>query len=167
MSDPSSQPTQPLTEGKWERLGELVAAGHFDNECRAVKGLYEAVMRERAEVDRLKFELNGCRNLGVEYERLRVENIALADKLTAVRAIKPRGRDAGRTAIGLAEANGWNDAVNAIREAVEPCTCSLTDPSTWTTYGGLTEPGSTYQWEPDCPAHGEALGLDQDGRGNA
>lgn len=50
------EPAQPLTDREWERLGELVAAGHFDNEYRAVKGLYEAVMRERAEVSRLRAE---------------------------------------------------------------------------------------------------------------
>lgn len=61
MSDPSSQPTQPLTEREWERLGELVAGGHFDNEYRAVKGLYEAVMRERAEVSRLRAENTALR----------------------------------------------------------------------------------------------------------
>lgn len=34
------------------------------------------------------------------------------------------------------------------------CTCPMTDPSTWTTYGSAVEPASQYEWDPDCPQHG-------------
>lgn len=36
------------------------------------------------------------------------------------------------------------------------CICPMTDPSMWTTYGGATEPGSTMEWDPDCPVHPSA-----------
>jgi hypothetical protein len=39
-------------------------------------------------------------------------------------------------------------------QAVE-CSCPWTDPSTWETYGGATEPGSQHEWEPSCPEHGD------------
>jgi hypothetical protein len=54
------EPTQSLTDREWERLGELVAAGHFDNEYRAVKGLYEAVMYERAKAAELESQHQGA-----------------------------------------------------------------------------------------------------------
>jgi hypothetical protein len=103
-----------------------------------------------------------------EVDRLRAENAAQAAKLEAVRKIQQQRRNSAMvTSEQLAAMRGWNDAVDAIREALNPCTCSLTDPSTWTTYGGLTEPGSTYQWEPDCPTHGDAPALDQSEEGQA
>jgi hypothetical protein len=103
-----------------------------------------------------------------DVDRLRAENTAQAAKLEAVRKIQQQRRNSAMvTSEQLAAMRGWNDAVDAIREALNPCTCSLTDPSTWTTYGGLTEPGSTYQWEPDCPTHGDAPALDQSEEGQA
>ena len=34
------------------------------------------------------------------------------------------------------------------------CTCPWTEPSTWTTYGDATEPGSQREFDPYCPEHG-------------
>lgn len=39
--------------------------------------------------------------------------------------------------------------------AAENCSCTLTEPSTWTTYGSAVEPGSTCEWDPYCPVHGQ------------
>lgn len=33
------------------------------------------------------------------------------------------------------------------------CACWMTDPSTWFTYYGAVEPGSQWEWNPDCPVH--------------
>lgn len=33
------------------------------------------------------------------------------------------------------------------------CECFWTDPSTWTTHYGATEPGSQMEWNPECPVH--------------
>lgn len=33
------------------------------------------------------------------------------------------------------------------------CTCTVTDPKTWTTYGSAVEPGSMMEPDPDCVAH--------------
>lgn len=33
------------------------------------------------------------------------------------------------------------------------CTCTMTDPKTWTTYGSAVEPGSMWYPDPDCKAH--------------
>lgn len=33
------------------------------------------------------------------------------------------------------------------------CACTMTDPKWWTMYGGATEPGSQWEWNPDCPVH--------------
>lgn len=108
----------------------------------------------RAERDR---SVRSCGELGVELERSRSECAALAAKVDAVREIKPQCRNSAMvTSEQLAMMRGWNDAVDAIRAALEPCTCSLTDPSTWETYDGATEPGSMYERNPDCPAHGDA-----------
>lgn len=157
--------------------------GHWAHDAR----------RALAEVDRLRTELTEAhRTAGAEHgragaleaayreactardardteiARLRAENTAQAKQIDAVRKIQPQRRNSAMvTSEQLATMRGWNDAVDAIREALEPCTCSLTDPSTWETYGGLTEPGSTYQWEPNCPAHGDAPALDQSGEGQA
>jgi hypothetical protein len=152
------EPTQPLT----------------DEDVRAIKGRRRGAVQSLNGCDCMQPDSHGIvlDSLGdvprllAEVDRLRAENTAQAAKLDAVRKIQPQRRNSAMvTSEQLATMYGWNDAVNAIREALEPCTCTLTDPSTWETYGGLTEPGSTYQWEPDCPAHGDAPALDQSGEG--
>lgn len=37
------------------------------------------------------------------------------------------------------------------------CECFFTDPKYWTRLGSAVEPGSQMEWNPDCPAHGEAF----------
>ena len=37
----------------------------------------------------------------------------------------------------------------------DECTCPWVDPKYWTTYYGAVEPGSTREYDPTCPAHGE------------
>jgi len=36
---------------------------------------------------------------------------------------------------------------------VAECTCTVTDPKTWTTHNGAVEPGSMMEPDPDCDAH--------------
>jgi hypothetical protein len=39
---------------------------------------------------------------------------------------------------------------------MEPeCECWLTDEKYWFTYYGHVEPGSQWEWNPECPVHGE------------
>lgn len=43
--------------------------------------------------------------------------------------------------------------------SAEGCTCSMTDPKTWLSaascgYGSGYEPGSQWEFNPDCPEHG-------------
>lgn len=42
----------------------------------------------------------------------------------------------------------------------EQCACFPTDPATWTTHGSAVEPGSMYEPNPECPAHGETIAPD-------
>lgn len=157
------EPAQPLTD-------EEHPFTSVDN-GGPVSGERLAEIREQAEYCSITVEseeLLWLLRQAEEVSQLRAENTAQVAKLEAVRKIQPQRRNSAMvTSEQLAAMRGWNDAVDAIREALNPCTCSLTDPSTWTTYGGLTEPGSTYQWEPDCPAHGDVPALDQPGERQA
>lgn len=54
------------------------------------------------------------------------------------------------------------EALRAAIEAVglSPCTCDLLPERFHTTHYGMTEPGSMYDWDPDCPQHQlKAVGL--------
>lgn len=103
-----------------------------------------------------------------ENRKLREELAALAEFADSVRRAQPRSN---HNELG----QGWNACLESIQDGltsavlaaldVAPemprppaeearCTCSPTDPSTWETYGGLTEPTSSFEWDPDCPAHG-------------
>lgn len=39
------------------------------------------------------------------------------------------------------------------------CTCHVVDPQYWTTHYGAVEPGSMYEYNPDCRVHGERLAV--------
>jgi len=61
--------------------------------------------------------------------------------------------DAGRYEAERAR-DEWDDRpTRAEAEADEACVCPWTDPSTWFTYYGATEPGGQREWDPDCPVH--------------
>jgi hypothetical protein len=43
------------------------------------------------------------------------------------------------------------------------CLCWPVPPSMWTTHYGAVEPGSTHEYNPDCPEHGEGRRLTSEG----
>ena len=47
---------------------------------------------------------------------------------------------------------GWTQRVQRNPERYT-CACTMTDPSTWYVYYGIPEPGSQWEWNPNCPIH--------------
>lgn len=63
-----------------------------------------------------------------------------------------------RVRLAVAAMEGWVGPDDGTRVAPPVCECWWTDPSTWLSaaslgYGSGYEPGSTMEWNPDCPVH--------------
>lgn len=101
-NDPSSQPTQPLTDAQYAAASVLIVE-------------MSSPLSWGPEVNELA---NVGRRLLAEVDRLRAENTAQAEQLAAVRAIDPRQRTGLTMPTLLAEVSGWNGAVAAMRSAL-------------------------------------------------